>query len=238
MIKNRCKTNAKLWAHLEGLGTKLLLTTFDMSMMSVEKNVKTPQIRFLICKKNVKKRIVEHWLCTNVKPERNRFGPKQSLIEQIGIVLTSWNRQKEYCYLTDLRTPFTLWNRTVMLSYPVIYLQCGCIWQRLIRSTSTSTSVVPILQSDIGTCRLDVFEEVRLPSTSFLEAVLERTDGSRINNFLRYAIPSVYNPSLLAGDSKAVPNRPYFRSGPEHQRVRPGALFVPRYRRVKREDAA
>jgi len=51
MIKNRCKTNAKLWAHLEGLGTKLLLTTFDMSMMSVEKNVKTPQIRFLICKK-------------------------------------------------------------------------------------------------------------------------------------------------------------------------------------------
>jgi len=114
-----------------------------------------------------------------------------------------------------------------MLSYPLIYLQCGCIWQRLIRSTSSMQSVVPILQSDIGTCRLDVFEEVRLPSTSFLEAVLERTDGSRINNFLRCAIPSVYNPSLLAGDSKAVPNRPYFRSGPEHQCVRPGALFVP-----------
>ena len=40
--------------------------------------------------------------------------------------------------------------------------------------------VIPILQPD-RTCRLDVFEEVHLPSTSFLEAILERVDGWRIN---------------------------------------------------------
>jgi len=45
-------------------------------------------------------------------------------------------------------------------------------------------SVVPILQSD-RTCRLDVFEEVYLPSTSFLKAILERVDGWRINIVLR-----------------------------------------------------
>ena len=53
--------------------------------------------------------------------------------------------------------------------------------------------VVAILQPD-RTCRLDVFEEVHLPSTSFLKAILERVDGWRINIFLRQAIPAVYNP--------------------------------------------
>jgi len=54
--------------------------------------------------------------------------------------------------------------------------------------------VIPILQPDIGICTLDVFEEIHLPSTTFLKAILERIDGWRINIFLRQAIPSVYNP--------------------------------------------
>jgi len=43
--------------------------------------------------------------------------------------------------------------------------------------------VIRILQLD-RTCRLDVFEEVHLPSTSFLQAILERIDRWRINIFL------------------------------------------------------
>jgi len=53
--------------------------------------------------------------------------------------------------------------------------------------------VVPIFQPD-RTCGLDAYEEVHLPSTPFLQAILERVDGCRINIFLRQAIPSVYNP--------------------------------------------
>jgi len=49
------------------------------------------------------------------------------------------------------------------------------------------------LQPD-STCRLDIFEEVHLPSTSFLKAILERVDGWRINISLGQAIPSDYNP--------------------------------------------
>jgi len=45
-----------------------------------------------------------------------------------------------------------------------------------------------------STCRLDDYEVAHLPSTSFLEAILERVDGRRINIFPRQAIPSVYNP--------------------------------------------
>jgi len=50
-----------------------------------------------------------------------------------------------------------------------------------------------ILQPD-STCRLDIFEEVHLPSSSFLKAILERVDEWRINIFLGRAIPYGYNP--------------------------------------------
>ena len=42
---------------------------------------------------------------------------------------------------------------------------------------SNTHFVIPILQPD-STCRLDVFEEVHLPSTSFFnkEAILERIE--------------------------------------------------------------
>ena len=45
-----------------------------------------------------------------------------------------------------------------------------------------------------STCRLDDYEVAHLLSTSFLEAILERVDGRRINIFPRQAIASVYNP--------------------------------------------
>jgi len=44
--------------------------------------------------------------------------------------------------------------------------------------------VVPIFQPR-RTGRLDVFEEVHLPSTSFLKAILEQIDGGIINIFLQ-----------------------------------------------------
>ena len=67
---------------------------------------------------------------------------------------------------------------------------------RLARSNAIQSNVhfvIPTLQPD-RTRRLDVFEEVRLTSTSFLKAILERVDGCRINIFPRQAVPSVYNP--------------------------------------------
>jgi len=50
---------------------------------------------------------------------------------------------------------------------------------RLARTNTIQSNVqfvIPTLQPD-RTRRLDVFEEVRLTSTSFLKAILERVDG-------------------------------------------------------------
>jgi len=65
-------------------------------------------------------------------------------------------------------------------------------WKSGWRSKSSMHLSFHLAASD-NTCRLDVDEEVHLPSTSFLKAILERVDGWRINIFLGQTIPSVYN---------------------------------------------
>jgi len=69
------------------------------------------------------------------------------------------------------------------------------------------------LAASDSTCRLDVDEEVHLPSTSFLKAILERVDGWRINIFLRQTIPSVYNALEKSADVHRIDNfsSPAFR---------------------------
>jgi len=98
----------------------------------------------------------------------------------------------------QLRDP-TLGNRVWATFF--IYL----VRLHLARTNTIQTNVyfvVTILQPEYRTRRLDVFVEVHLPSTSFLE----RVDGWRINIFPRQAIPCLFITNLLI-NSKVLGQR-------------------------------